>query len=57
MEEKNIITIKTEGLEKSAVLLSNILGKIDFSKKFRMAVEYDPELLNAKIRISEPTGG
>lgn len=57
MEERHIITVKTEGLEKSAVLLSNILGKMDFSKKFRMVVEYDPELLNAEIQISEPTGG
>lgn len=56
MKERHIITVKTEGLEKSAVLLSNILGKMDFSRKFRMVVEYDPELLNAEIRILEPTG-
>ncbi len=57
MEERHIVTVKTEGLEKSAVLLSNILGKMDFSKKFRMVVAYNPELLNAEIRILEPKDG
>lgn len=57
MEERHIITVKTEGLEKSAALLANIIGKADFSRKFRMVVEYDPELPNAEIRISEPIDG
>ncbi len=57
MEERHIITVKTEGLEKSAALLANIIGKANFSRKFRMVVEYDPELPNAEIRISEPIDG
>ncbi len=57
MEERHIITVKTDGLEKSAALLANIIGKADFSRKLRMVVEYDPELPNAEIRISGPRGG
>lgn len=49
----NIITVKAEGLEKTGALLEVLSKTVDFKKKFRMTIEYDPELLNAKIRYEE----
>lgn len=50
MENKNkIMTIRTEDFEKTMLLLKIITNKIDFNKKFRVTIEYDPKLPAVRI--------
>ena len=55
MATGNIISVKTEDLEKAGTLLKVISECVNFKKKFQITVEYDPELLNAKIKYEEFT--
>ena len=55
MATGNIISVKTEDLEKAGTLLKVISECVNFKKRFRITVEYDPELLNTKIEYEEFT--
>lgn len=52
---QNLITVKTEGLEKIVTLLKVVTGCVNFEKKFQVIVDYDPEILNATIQYKEIT--
>lgn len=54
-EAGNIISVKPEELEKAVTLMNVIAGCVNFHQKFRITVEYDPELPNAKIKYQEIT--
>lgn len=43
------MSIRTSDFEKSIFMMKLIAGKMDFRKKFRMILDYDPELLSATI--------
>lgn len=51
--EGNIITVKTDGVEKAGILMRVITENVNFKKKFQMTIEYDPKLPNAKIKYEE----
>ena len=53
MGKGNAISVKREGIEKTGVLLGTLINCVDFKKKFRVTVEYDPELENAEIHYEE----
>lgn len=55
MAAGNIITVKTRDFEKSGTLLKVISKCVDYKKKFRITIEYDPEFPNTKIRYEEIT--
>lgn len=54
-EVGNIISVKTEDLEKAVTLMNVIAGCVNFHKKFQITIKYDPELLNTKIKYQEIT--
>lgn len=43
------MSIRASDFEKSVTMLKLIAEKMDFGKKFRMVLEYDPELLSATL--------
>lgn len=46
---KRQMSVNAVDFEKSMIMLRLIIEKMDFSKKFRMILDYDPELLSATI--------
>ena len=43
------MSVNAGDFEKSVIMMSLFATKMDFSKKFRMVLDYDPELLSAMI--------
>ncbi len=43
------MSVRASDFEKSVTMLKLIAEKMDFGKKFRMELEYDPELLSVMI--------
>ncbi len=52
-EAGNIISVRTEDLEKAVTLINVIAGCVNFHQKFRITIEHDPELPKAKINYRE----
>ena len=51
LERSCRISTRATDFEKSMTLLKIIAEKMDFKEKFRMCIEYDPELLRASIEF------
>lgn len=49
LDLKGKMSVNACDFEKSIIMLQLIAKKMDFRKKFRMVLEYDPELLSAMI--------
>ncbi len=49
LDLKGKMSVNACDFEKSIIMLQLIAKKMDFSKKFRMVLEYDPELLAVMI--------
>lgn len=49
LDLKGKMSVNASDFEKSIIMLQLIAKKMDFSKKFRMVLEYDPELLAVTI--------
>lgn len=49
--KSDYITVRSTDFEKAVLMFKLIAEKLDFSKKFRIQIEYAPELLTTSIKF------